>query len=1286
MMINRKGARGSGPGAFVAAAAALRNGIFGCMFVMSKKADTSVWRPRVEVTIRILQMIAFVVSSKVGVPWPAPMAPVESALNIWNTSFLQRWSSYSIFIALYYIAFSYLIVVALLFLYGTVCFIRNHFPSLVPLRFLRVLGIWSAGPLFIPLLQLVSELFVSSDCISEVDVSCDVQLMSAFQCNDPDANRFWSDSKAECSSRGMITLQALSLVLSFLLLLFALLFTSIFYESNQLSPSSAAKAHGRADMVLLITQVALVLVGQTFYRQLNTWIIIATAAIAGTMWMGAYVLWMPFYSHSMNTANICGATIYLWAVLCVVLNNYYPAGDAAITLYCGLPVAALAGYSISHARANYILSVPVTRLSSAYEVELRARYMLNTAIWGHALSTSPNSGWNPLASVVVVPSPAAASRTQEKGAHGASDAKGPEGAATGPSDSAADVDVSDDLEDRVITLRKRVSSQLLLEILAMYRSCGARFHSSSLLHVFCARYYAAFFGNRHMQFSHLSQAERRQPAMDVSYLVFAARKMAESHGGGAAMSALHRVTFEKYSADAKRYVQLAVHKQLAFWTELMDALPDLSRLHTLASETNEAVTAAEKSFAELFILHPQSLSTIRLYAAFNVHVTCNADKAFALSAEADRLEDMNSKEHNMEGVSRLQLLAESSLDIMAENTAIITLGASARNLGLISSANAAACKLFGYARLQLERRSAFTLLPADVGALHEESLRRYLNTGEGIIVDYNRVVFGLHKSGVLLPLLSSIRDAPADGGTPSFLWLIRELRTVGDYIMISDEDVVLGATQGGCSLMCIEPTSIHGGEVGITDFVPGWSNAITRNELQSAQGGLITFQQRKHGITSYGSGEDTSPRGYEKSFEQPRSLDPFDEVCVRGYLQRVAVERVSLWLLYCTRKTMTSGRATNSFVMGPRGQGGLQHSDSEYPVLQRVESDINIGDGELERIDSATQLTDVRNPVTIAAQAYAARAPVRLPDGAVDILHMLQLPGSTDNAHIGLDAHTSSTSNTTAANDQHGGTPRLVPPVANATAVVKVLHSHRPGPMEVASDDGNEDVSLLVDTAPGATTHTRTTTQPENVVTDGKQSLRNQTASPSSRSAAKWARPLTKQIDGTTVVRDDGERSTASSKSTHISKSMARMRRMLADSSKSLLPGLWWLRIVGFATTALAIALSITVALQARSSFLEYLDNLDFVALGARLMVLKANTIYSMQDIMFHSRSWVPLSEEDLALRRQYMAANATEFAYTHSKMFELVQGTDLAAAYAERYVPMTKFHMPPNGVNGFYT
>jgi PAS domain-containing protein len=292
---------------------------------------------------------------------------------------------------------------------------------------------------------------------------------------------------------------------------------------------------------------------------------------------------------------------------------------------------------------------------------------------------------------------------------------------------ADDLDAVDEQDDRAAATRRLIPQESVQQAHAIFTQAATRFRQSPMLHIFFARFYAVFQGNKHMQMSHLLQAERRQPPLDVAFLVFQARKLAEGAGGSnGQLSAMNRVTFEKYAADARKFVLRASTRQVAFWMELCDNVPDVSRLHRLSSEMNDAITQAEHAFTQLFTLNAQSLVIMRLYAVFNLHVTCNADKAQLLLSEADRIEDQKSKDHRNEvagGV--LPIMEESNLDVFADSTAVITIGGTSRNLGIVTSINSAGCKLFGFSRLQLERRSVFSLLPYPLNDNHEASLEQY---------------------------------------------------------------------------------------------------------------------------------------------------------------------------------------------------------------------------------------------------------------------------------------------------------------------------------------------------------------------------------------------------------------------------------------------------------------------------------------------------------------------------------------------------------------------------------
>jgi len=192
--------------------------------------------------------------------------PIELSAGVFSSDFLHRWYKYQLYLAAFWCALVWVLTLMALLAYGVACFVKNKFPSLAPLKLLRVMGNLSAGPLFIPLLQT---------------------LLSTFQCADPN-KPFWRDGQYVCGSTTFVALQAGSTVLAVLLVALSLLFSAIFYESNGLSRSLAARAHGRADIVMVVLQAALVLAVNTFSSRITLSLVLPLTALAGVTWLGVF--------------------------------------------------------------------------------------------------------------------------------------------------------------------------------------------------------------------------------------------------------------------------------------------------------------------------------------------------------------------------------------------------------------------------------------------------------------------------------------------------------------------------------------------------------------------------------------------------------------------------------------------------------------------------------------------------------------------------------------------------------------------------------------------------------------------------------------------------------------------------------------------------------------------------------------------------------------------------------------------------------------------------------------
>lgn len=89
-------------------------------------------------------------------------------------------------------------------------------------------------------------------------------------------------------------------------------------------------------------------------------------------------------------------------------------------------------------------------------------------------------------------------------------------------------------------------------------------------------FYHVYRADKHLHMSHLLQVTRLQPAIDVDYLAFSARRSAEAEGSGSgnAQSGMTRVAFEKHLADARTCTLKAAQAQvsLTVWLCLTTAI------------------------------------------------------------------------------------------------------------------------------------------------------------------------------------------------------------------------------------------------------------------------------------------------------------------------------------------------------------------------------------------------------------------------------------------------------------------------------------------------------------------------------------------------------------------------------------------------------------------------------------------------------------------------------------------------------------------------------------------
>ena len=693
----------------------------------------------------------------------SPLRPAVSASTVGQWLLGNRMSPIVFFI-LFYSALVWVSLFCVLQAWTMFSFIRGNIPVIWPLKVLRVVANVSASVAFIPLFSM---------------------LLSVFQCGDALSHNVWDEVEYECYTGIHLALSIIAGIAAVLLTVLCGLFSLFFYDSHLLTTNLAGMVHGRIHLLDLITEAILVFTMEIVPRRLGAAALASIMLVLGFLRILAVLVFMPFIHHGMNQWYLGSSFMFVWAVLCLFMGIWYPGYDAAVTMYSGILFTGIAGVAAASARRSCVRDARKPMLWTPFDAELRVRYMIQKAVndirfnararnaaavalseinvqaqtnaAGGASSTAAPHG----SSTSIVPhsggdqgmtKSALRLTRQESGGGNASMASivkknAPPAALSTPQIEDASWEVSFDRIEasaRANIIRKYIPASLKAELEAFYKKAIIAFPQSAILQVFVARFHDVINDNRQLQLGHLLQVTRLNPALDVEFLAYQARRELESHAGSGALSALSRVSLEKYLTDARRCVYRAAHAQLMFWTSLANK-SKLASLHKWSKRLTDSSALAETAFQEIFSIDPQSVVGLRSLAEYHLAVSNDPEKAAAITAEADRLEEIRAKEQQgSASISQhfgLTFFKDTTIDVHSDNIAIITIGGQPQNLGIMLSVNSFACRLLGYSRHQMLRQNLNIVLPSPIAELHDSLLRRYLATGEGRFVDMSRTMF-----------------------------------------------------------------------------------------------------------------------------------------------------------------------------------------------------------------------------------------------------------------------------------------------------------------------------------------------------------------------------------------------------------------------------------------------------------------------------------------------------------------------------------------------------------------
>jgi hypothetical protein len=173
---------------------------------------------------------------------------------------------------------------------------------------------------------------------------------------------------------------------------------------------------------------------------------------------------------------------------------------------------------------------------------------------------------------------------------------------------------------------------------------------------------------------------------------------------------------------------------------------------------------------------------------------------------------------------------------------------------------------------------------------------------------------------------------------------------------------------------------------------------------------------------------------------------------------------------------------------------------------------------------------------------------------------------------------------------------------------------------------------------------------------------------------------------------EDGAASEASGSDSIASsaKMLTKLRRILGDRDQTLLPGLYWLRVVGSITTLLSAGLAVAITVVTYDAFVNYSSNVSYTNDGSNRMLYTFDCIMAIQALMYHARGWRNFTgigydsvEAEIQVNRDFAIGNASLFLDVHRTMYNHILPTPLAGTYTKPYISIYEYDSPGAQMSG---
>ncbi|KAJ3115121.1 hypothetical protein HK098_007048 [Nowakowskiella sp. JEL0407] len=622
------------------------------------------------------------------------------------------------------------------------------------------------------------------------------------------------------------------MVVTLLFITLVVAVTLTMFEPDPKGKAPLSRPHSRIELLYVGCRTVLTLMTQIIESYVETeegkvkgeWAINIACLIAALMLVFCYSWYLPYYHFKYNSARAALMANFLWCSICSIFSLVRPGSDIGIIFLFVCPLVILAFSLFTQARRKMIANMHQITAMSPYLTELRARFILEENDLLFRSSELDLQIFSPTAHH----SPGDLDfKDRQRASLGGRKSTG----AGHKKGGGADVETGEET--------KWKERQALEEVNELYQNCLKTFPHSCFLHLVVGQFNLLQLGNKPQCLALYSRAQVLSPRMDEAFLIYRRQQLLNDRFSGG--DVIDFIAYENHLKLARTNERKATSSIIQFWGELMRKRPNMVKLRKHGMIISHSVSAAKEHYTALIRLSPDTPTGYRLYGRFLMNVMNDNRNGRIVLQRADEMEEILNKDDDGE---------EDPFSMaMLENSGTLTISGNLGSLGKIIDMNLQATKILGWKRQELMGQNIAKIIPSPFAEPHDLFLKRYLDTGFAKVIDRQRKVLVLLKTGYILMANLCVKQVTSTNGEIHFIGAVRKNVHAGEdedgienFLIIDHDCNILHFTEDCSRMFNIKPTQRNVSvevSYNIKSLIPDFEDRI--EEFLSRDGGNTNF-------------------------------------------------------------------------------------------------------------------------------------------------------------------------------------------------------------------------------------------------------------------------------------------------------------------------------------------------------------------------------------------------------------------------------------------------------------